>query len=180
MTPELCEKLIQLPFWQDYTFWISIANIFILGITLYWLKKYTQATQKMVNNQITPAINVNMNYDENAKKTYFWFSNASNIPAFVSIEVKVKMNGVIKTKKDIGPYRISPYHPDYKELKKTATSFDFLKDGNEVSLIIAISPAIDDNNKIKTKFNKSYKFNEGDKRWDENTWNFPDLPFPQS
>ena len=45
-------------------------------------------------------------------------------------------------------------------------------------LNIEVGPAYD-NQKIKTNFTKNYRFSPTQKEWNESTWSFPDLPFPQ-
>lgn len=164
-----------LPFWQDFEFW----SVVVLAITVYWLIKYTRATEKMAEYQIMPAVEVNMIYDKGQKKTYFWFSNASKIPAFVLIKIDIK-NGEEKKNQTVGPLRIPSDNPHYYEFRKTATAFDFLE-GNpnnlEVVLSITATPALD-NNRFKFNFTKSYKFNESESRWDETSWGYPDPSFP--
>lgn len=124
-----------------------------------------------------PAIDVNMIYDKQEKKTYFWFLNTSTMPALVSMTLKIKRK--VDT---IGPLRIAPYHPQIPHFKKTATSYDFLE-GNEneeaeAILKIEVRPAYD-NQEIRSCFTKNYRFNTSRKEWDETTWSYPDLPFPQ-
>lgn len=158
----------------------SIAQVFsaiLVGVSLIWIAKNTKTTEKMVENQMMPAVDVNMIYDKQEKKTYFWFLNASTIPALVSMTLKIK-----DKEHSIGPLRISPQHPQIFHFKKTATSHDFL-DGNEnedaeAVLNIEVRPAYD-NQEIKSSFTKNYRFSTTQKEWNESTWSFPDLPFPQ-
>jgi len=135
------------------------------------------ATKKMAEYQIMPAVDVNMVYDSHVKKTYFWFSNASNIPAFVLIRLKT---GEQNREQKIGPLRISPNNPAY-QCKKTATAFDFIcPDNKEATVIIniTVTPAFD-NNRIEFSFTKSYRFNQSKDRWDETSWGYPDPSFPE-
>lgn len=164
----------------DWNAIASIAQVFsaiLVGVSLIWIAKNTKTTEKMVENQMMPAVDVNMIYDKQEKKTYFWFLNASTIPALVSMTLKIK-----DKEHSIGPLRISPHHPQIFHFKKTATSFDFLE-GNESEeteaiLDIEVRPAFD-NQEIKSSFIKNYRFNTTQKEWNESTWSYPDLPFPQ-
>lgn len=155
--------------WHNFSFW----NVVLLAATLFWLIRYTRATEKLAEYQMMPAVDVNMIFDGSVNKTFFWFSNASNIPAFVSIKVTINKD----KKTDFGPYRISPNHPPY--FKKTSTTLDFLegKDRADITLTIVIRPAFD-KSRIKSQFTKSYRFNKDQFRWDETSWGYPDLPFP--
>lgn len=162
-------KLETIPFWKDWNFWGFLA---LLG-TLFFLFKYTRATEKMAEYQILPAVDVNMIYDSNVKKTYFWFSNPSKMPARVLIEVEIES---ITHKTKVGPLRISPNNAGIK----TATSFVFKSPGrtdSDVILNITVTPAINDS-KLKIRFTKSYRFNQEQSRWDETSWGYPDPPFP--
>lgn len=164
----------------DWNAIASIAQVFsaiLVGVSLIWIAKNTKTTEKMVENQMMPAVDVNMIYDKQEKKTYFWFLNASTIPALVSMTLKIK-----DKEHSIGPLRISPQHPQIFHFKKTATSHDFL-DGNEnedteAILNIEVRPAYN-NQEIKSSFTKNYRFSTTQKEWNESTWSFPDLPFPQ-
>ena len=173
----ITQNTTHVPFWNHYEFWLGIGNVIVLAITVFWLIKYTRATEKMVENQTLPSVDVNMIYDNQEKKTYFWFLNASIIPALVSMKLKIK-----EKEHDIGPLRIAPNHSQVFHFKKTATSFNFLEgkedEQTEAVLKILINPAID-NQKIKLSYTKNYKFNTSRKEWDESTWGYPDLPFPQ-
>lgn len=170
---DISKKLEPVSFWMDYTFWISLINVIVLGATLYFLVRYTRATEKMAKYQLMPAVDVNMVYEKSIGKTYFWFSNASNIVAFISINIKTNNEN---KESQIAPLRIPP-----NQLRKTATTFDFLKesfsDKTEVILNITAIPAFD-NNRIKFHFVKSYRFNQSKFRWDESSWGYPDPSFP--
>jgi len=188
MTNEISEKILNVLldiskslepvlFWENYAFW----SVVVLAITLFYLLRYTHATEKIAKHQLMPAVDVNMVYDKSIGKTYFWFLNASSIPAFVLIKYNINKNKVEK-KGEIG-LRISPYHPHYPQFKKTATSFDFLERDfsheTEVVLNITVTPAFD-KNRIKFNFTKSYRFNKSKSRWDETSWGYPDPSFPIS
>lgn len=157
--------------WQDFSFW----NVVLLAITLFWLIRYTRATEKLAEYQMMPAVDVNMIFDSGIKRTFFWFSNASNIPGFVSIKVLINKD----KKLEFGPYRISPNNPP--NYKKTSTTLDFLeeKDQADITLNITVKPAFD-KSRIKSQFTKSYRFNKDQSRWDETSWGYPDLPFPDT
>lgn len=169
-------KVISIPFWQDFEFW----SVVVLATTVFFLIRYTRATEKLAEYQVMPAVEVNMIYDKNQKKTYFWFSNASNIPAFITIKAEVK-RGNKKKEQQIGPLRIPPSNPHYYEFRKTATAFEFLEenstDQTEITLGITVSPAFK-KNKIKFNFIKSYRFNSSESQWDETSWGYPDPSFP--
>ncbi len=168
---DISKSLIHVPFWQDYAFW----SVVILAFTLYWLIKYTHATEKMAENQIMPAVDVNMVYDKTVNKTYFWFLNAAKIPALVSIKLKI---GGSEKGTEILKLRIPPYHPHYRFFKKTATSFDFLEGKNKgITLNIIVTPAFN-KDYGKVEFTKSYKFDATESRWNETTWGYPDPDFP--
>lgn len=177
---EISKNLEQVPFWEDYTFWITSISVVVLSFTLIWLVRYTHATEKMAEYQVMPAVDVNMIYEKSVGKTYFWFLNTSSIPAFVTIKIDIKNEGEHK-EQELGPLRISPYHPHYPQFKKTATSFDFLEGDSsretEVVLNITVTPAFD-NGRIKFNFTKSYGFDKSELQWNETSWNYPDPPFP--
>lgn len=146
--------------------WISIGNLVILGLTLKWLIKYTLATQKMVENQMMPSVNVNMVYDKNIRMTRFWFSNGSKFPAMVSVKLG---------KKDKLNLFIAPSHEQYKELRHTA-GINIPTD-DLVTMNVSVTSALK-NTTGKWEFSKSYKFNKTNMEWDETTWGFPDPAFP--
>ncbi|MDD5146295.1 MAG: hypothetical protein PHN39_00890 [Candidatus Pacebacteria bacterium] len=177
---EISNRLGPIPFWKDFSFWLSFLNLIVLAITLFFLIRYTRATEKMEKHQFMPAVDVNMIYEKSVGKTYFWFLNASTIPAFVLIKFRVNK----KKGGEIGPLRISPYHPHYPQLKKTATTFDFFKedssnDNIEIVLNITVTPALSKSH-IKFRFIKHYRFNRSEFRWDEISWGYPDPAFPGS
>jgi len=172
---DISNSLKSIPFWKNFVFW----NVVVLAFTLFFLIRYTRATKQMAKNQLMPAIEVNMIYDSAVKKTYFWFLNASSIPAFVLIKYNINEG---EKKSEIQKLRISPYHPQYPQFKKTATTFlDFFNgdppDGTKVTLDIIITPAFK-KNRIKFNFIKSYKFKRPELRWNEITWGYPDPLFP--
>ena len=164
----------------DWNAAAAIAQIFssiLVAISLVWIARNTKTTEKMVENQMMPSVDVNMIYDKQEKKTYFWFLNSSTIPALVSMTLKIKDKEYY-----IGPLRIDPHHPQIFHFKKTATSFDFLE-GNESEeaeavLNIEVGPAYN-NQEIKSSFTKNYRFSTAQKEWNESTWSYPDMPFPQ-
>jgi len=148
----------------------DFLNLIVLSITMFFLIKYTRATQMMAKYQITPAIDVNMVYDENIGKTYFWFSNESSLPGLVFLEFRKNKENRQSAYK---PLRIPP-----RRSMKTAATFEFNPvDGDELTLYISIRPCIEKTS-IKFEFEKSYKFVSD--RWDETSWSFPDPKFPVS
>lgn len=163
--------------WNATAAIVQVLSALLVGISLIWIAKNTKTTGKMVENQMMPAVEVNMIYDKQEKKTYFWFLNASTIPALISMSLKIK-----DKEHYIGPLRIAPYHPQIFHFKKTATPHDFLE-GNESEeteaiLNIEVKPAYD-NQEIKFSFTKNYRFSTTQKEWNESTWSYPDLPFLQ-
>lgn len=169
---DISNSLRHVPFWEDYDFW----SIVVLSITLIILIRYTIATEKIKEYYIMPAVDANMVYDENQKKTYFWFSNSSKIPALVSMKLKIK-DKVHK----IDSLRIPPNNLPYQELRSTAINYDFLegiKEPNNIKAIlnIKVGPAFD-KNKTHFSFTKSYEFNSS-QQWVETTWFLPDPKFP--
>lgn len=162
--------------------WNTIVQLFstlLVAISLIWVAKNTKATEKMVENQMLPAVDVNMIYDRQEKKTYFWFLNPSTIPALVSMTLKIKD----KNKKHfVDPLRIPPHHPQILNFTRTAASYDFLEGSEdeevEAILDIEVRPACN-NREIKSSFTKNYRFSTAQKEWNESTWSFPDLSFPQ-
>ncbi len=149
------------PWWQNFSLW----SVVVLSITLYWLIKYTRATEQMAVYQTTPAIDVNMCYNQYSKKTYFWFSNSSNLPGMVYLKHK-KNNELIKN--TYSPLRMPP-----KRNMRTADANFGLSplEGDLVVLYVTITPAID-RSKVKIKFEKSYRFSKN--KWLETSWSFPD------
>jgi len=174
---EIAQNIGYTPFYKNYSFWMSLGSIIVLSLTLRWLIKYTRATEKILNNQIMPTVDVNMLYNKEFDKTYFWFLNTSKIPAMVSMILKTQ-----DEEHKIESLRIEPYHEQIKNLKRTAIKFDFLKGQNakeaNVSLTTTVKPATD-NQEIESSFTKNYRFDPNTKEWNETTWNFPDIPFPQ-
>lgn len=179
MTNELSEKLFSVlldiskslkpvPFWENYNFLLSVVGVAALVGTLYFLVRYTRATEKMATYQVIPAIDVNMVYEESVRKTYFWFSNESSLPGLVFLERK-KNKG--NREKVYQPLRIPP-----RRKMRTATTFDFSPtEGDELILYVLIKPSLDKSN-IKFEFEKSYRFSNN--KWNETSWSFPDPPFP--
>lgn len=169
----------------DWNVVAAIAQIFsaiLVGISLIWMAKTAEVTEKMMENQMMPSVTVNMIFDKARQRTYFWFLNSSNIPALV--EMKLKIEG---REYQIDPYRIpSHLHPFAKSsIKRTAASFDFLegdygnhKNNTEATLDVIVKADIR-NREISIPFTKNYRFNESNKEWDETTWSFPDVPFPE-
>jgi hypothetical protein len=175
---EISSNLEPVYFWYNYAFWLGFINLIVLAVTLFFLIRYTRATEKIVDYQMSPAVDVNMIFDSVSKKTYFWFSNASSIPGFVSIKVIIN-NG--EKEVIINPLRISPGNiPFYK---KTANHYDFLHGISsaeiEILLDITITSALK-NNYTKHNFTKSYRFDKSKSQWNETSWAFPDPPFPIS
>jgi len=188
MTEEFSEKLLDVllsifesikpvPFWRDYSFWLSVVSIVTLVVTLIFLIKYTYATKKMAHatesmakHQLIPAVDVNMVYDKNEKKTYFWFSNDSNLPGIVYLEFKKNKEN---RKMVYQPLRIPP-----KRKMKTATKFEFSPiERDKIVIYISVKPTLEKSN-IKFEFEKSYTFIQN--QWNENSWSYPDPPFPNS
>ena len=147
----------------------DLLSIAVLSVTAWIIGMQSSATEKMAEYQILPAIDVNMVYDPQHKKTYFWFANYSDVAGFVHL--KHRKNGGKKSE-IYHPLRINPREPG----KKTATTFDFSqKEGDELKLYVTITPSI---NKSRTRFRfeKSYRFS--DNRWNETSWSYPDPPLP--
>jgi hypothetical protein len=174
---EISSKIDPIPFWEDFTFWVTVATTSLLFLTWCFLFRYTRATEKIAEHQLAPAVDVNMVYDRDIKKTYFWFSNASSIPAFVLIKYDINR----MKKGEVGPLRIAPYHPRFSEFKKTATFLDIVDEDSysetNIVLDITITPALK-KSPIKVEFTKSYKFDQAELQWNEKTWSYPDPPFP--
>jgi len=178
MTNEIFKKLLDalfnifesvkdLPFWEDYSFGLSVLNFLAIVATLYFLIKYTRATENMAKYQLIPAVDVNMIYDRSIKKTYFWFSNNSSLPGIAYLEFKKNKEN---RKMVYQPLLIPP-----KRNMKTATTFQFSPvDGDRMVIYILVKPALEKSS-FEIKFEKSYKFTK--KRWDETSWSYPDLPF---
>ena len=137
--------------------------------TIIFLIRYTRATERLANYQLMPAIDVNMIYDKIIKKTYFWFSNDSNLPGMVYLEFNKNQEG---RKKVYQPLRIPP-----KRSMRTATTFNFSPvHGDRMIIYVSIKPVFEKAN-FEIKFEKSYTFSQD--QWNENSWSFPDPPFPQ-
>src|SRR3989344_923061 len=153
---------------------LFITAAFIIAYT-YETQKQAKATEKIAEYHMIPAVDVNMVYDQQKNKTYFWFSNNSNIPALVSIEASFTLK---KNSHFIGPYRIPPQTTD----KPTAPDFFDRSAPNEdkyhvegVVAVISVKVRPDIENispDIGINFKKSYNFHGG--KWDEKTWGGPD------
>ena len=147
----------------------DFLSIAVLFITAWAIGMQSFATEKMARYQVIPAIDVNMVYDKNVGKTYFWFSNESNLPGFVFLEYKKNKE---KRKTAYHPLRIPP-----KRRMRTATTFEFSPIvGDDVMLYVSIKPSLDKSN-IKFEFEKKYIFSD-DNKWNELSWSFPDPSFP--
>jgi len=155
----------------DFILFITAA--FVIAYT-YETQKQAKATEKMAENLIMPAVDVNMIYDQGQKKVYFWFRNHSNIPAFVSLFRGIKKGKFI----NILPksLRINPQEPH----KATRADYDLgFSSGpsaeEKITVKSVIECAFDDCDNIKYSFKKSYTFRDG--KWDEDSWGYPDRSF---
>lgn len=157
---------------------ISTATLIVLYFTLRWAKRSAEATQKMLENEITPNVEVNMLYNKVSKQTYFWFYNSFEIPASVELLV------IITATKEVAynhALRIMPNHPFIYHFRRTAGIGLYrgkeIDDKTEVTVDVKIRSAMKNSVGIN-EYRKSYKFNKNNQEWDESTWSFPDLPFP--
>ena len=170
----ISESIRPIPFWKDYSFWLPAISAIALFVTLYFLIKYTRATEKMASvtevmakYQLIPAIDVNMVYDKSVGRTYFWFSNASNLPGMIHLESSKNKKAEEEVYK---PLRIPP-----KRNIRTAITFDFSPlEKDEFILYASVKPAIDKTN-LEITFEKAYTFTEN--QWKEKSWGIPDPPF---
>ena len=156
---------------NDFILLITAAFIFVYAKETQELRNQTkrqaEATERMVEHQLMPAIDVNMIYDNNVKKTYFWFSNDSKLPGMVHLEFQKNKE---ERKEVYKPLRIPP-----KRSMKTATTFEFSPiEGDEMIIYVLVKLALTKSN-FETKFEKSYTFTQN--QWNENSWSFPDPPF---
>lgn len=147
--------------------WDFVGTV-VLTITLFWLIRYTRATEKMAEYQLMPTVDVNMIYEKSVGKTYFWFLNASNLPGIVYLEFQKNKEG---RKMVYQPLRIPP-----KRSMRTAMTFEFSPtEGDKMIIYVSVKPALEKSN-FEIKFEKSYTFTQN--QWDENSWSLPDPPFP--
>lgn len=152
--------------------WNAISAI-VMAVTIFYIYKQTRATEKMAEDQMIPAVDVNMEYDESSKKSHFWFSNLSHIPAVVELTLETTLkkhpiNG------DRGGFYLSPKEPGRQT--QDAYSFDWTEhppNRTRVNLVVLVRPAFE-NCLAKFNFIKSYQFHAEKLRWDEYTWGFPD------
>jgi len=156
---------------SDFILFITAA--FIIAYT-YETQKQARATEKMAEYQMMPQVDVNMIYQKDHKKTYFWFCNHSNIPAIVELKLKT---GRKKHNVNERNFYLSPKEPG----RRTDIVYDYWKEsppphGTEADLLIVVRPAFEGFN-AKVKFCKTYKFHGTELRWDETTWGYPDRPF---
>ncbi len=153
----------------------NAVSISILLVTAVVIGIQAYANKKLAEYQIMPAVDVNMIYDKGVGKTYFWFLNSSNIPAIVEWKLKWSKHGK-KFSGDKRRFYIAP-----KVQMATSTVYDDWQTspphGINVTLIAVIKPAYEDT-RAKFKLVKSYRFHDKEFRWDEDTWGFPDRPFP--
>ena len=68
---EVSKNLEPIHFWNNYAFWLGFINLAVLIITLFFLIRYTRATEKIVDHQMSPAVDVNMIFDSTLKKNLF-------------------------------------------------------------------------------------------------------------
>ena len=156
----------------DFILFITAA--FIIAYT-YETQKQARATEKIAEQQMIPAVDVNMIYDPRKKKTYFWFSNNSNIPALVSIEASFTSQNSSYL---LGPYRIptqtndKPTAPTFFD-KSVSGSDKYHAEGVGATILVRVRPDVEDvPSNIGIDFKKSYNFHEN--KWDEKTWGGPD------
>jgi len=159
---------------MDMIGWGDFISIAILGVTAIAIFMQAFATRVMAEYEIFPMVDVNMVYDNQKRKTYFWFSNTSTLPALVSFQIFNK-----KEKLHDQSLRIPPQRPT-----RTSIVYDFdPSEGKEVTLRVSIKPALK-NFDTKIDFEKSYRFHEYPEksdsfRWDETSWGFPDPVWPE-
>ena len=67
---------------------IEAINISVLLVTAMVVGIQSFATRKLAEYQVMPAVDVGMRYMPNVGKTYFWFSNASDVPAIVILQLR--------------------------------------------------------------------------------------------
>jgi len=170
------------PFYLNLDFWTVIFSGLTLGIlswTLFWVWRYTKATQKILDNETTPIVETNMLYRPESKETYFWFYNPYKIPALIRLIVKVTSTGNIAYDKVL---RVAPDHQHIYHFKHTAGIGLFrgedIKEGEEVTVDVECRSAMKNNNSVN-EYRKSYRFNRQNMEWNESTWGYPDLPFPK-
>jgi len=156
-------------------------NSLVLAITAWIIAKQSFATERMAKYQVVPAIDVNMIYstEPNSSSTYFWFSNESKLPGWVSLRYKKNDEEI----KSVYPkLRISP------EINGIRTA-DFFLEGakvdDEIKLYVSIETAFEESSNkeedTKIEFEKSYRLvknKQGKKQWNETSWGFPDKTFP--
>jgi len=77
---------------MDMIGWGDFISIAILGVTAIAIFMQAFATRVMAEYEIFPMVDVNMVYDNQKRKTYFWFSNTSTLPALVSFQIFNKIS----------------------------------------------------------------------------------------
>lgn len=165
--------------------WVEAITLMVLSITAIAIFAQAFYTKEMAKYQLMPAVDINMIYENQDKKTYFWFSNSSNLPATISFELTRKNDN--KNKLHVQSLRLPPqrkmctmtisfYEKNHSNIKGESEFHP--SEGDEVTLDIFVKLALEDIN-TSYKFKKDYRFHEyPDKsnsyRWDEITWGFPD------
>ncbi|MBI2003790.1 MAG: hypothetical protein HYS78_02335 [Parcubacteria group bacterium] len=171
---DISKNLEAVPFWKDFSF----LSVVVLALTLYWLIRYTRATEKILQNQITPTVEVNMLYNKESKETYFWFSNSFEMPAFVDLVVTITKSKKVVYDKTL---RIPPNIPHLFHFRHTAGiglyKGEEVDDKTEVTVDFKTRSTMKNSVGIN-EYRKSYKFNKDNQEWYETTWSYPDPPFP--
>lgn len=159
----------------------DFLSIFALLITAWVIGMQSFATEKMATYQVMPAIDARMIYNKKGG-TYFWFSNKSNSPGWISWDWTYKSdnNGNnIKT----GRYSKLRIAPNEEGIK---TADNFFKDpgkDDEVKLQFFVESAFkklgEEKLDLRIEFEKSYKFDKDNNRWNDTSWSYPtDRSFP--
>lgn len=164
--------------------WVDAITFVVLIITAIAVGMQAFATNAMAKYQLMPAVDINMVYRQEEKRTYFWFSNSSNLPAVVSL--RLTKRGDDREQLHIQSLRLPPQRKMctmaivfYEQNHSTKKQNEFNpSEGEEVTLNVCIKLALE-NFDTKYNFKKDYRFHEypdksGLYRWDEITWGFPD------
>ena len=161
----------------DFVLFITAAFIIAYSYETQKMREQmteqTKATKKMTEYQLMPSVDVNMVYEKQVGRTYFWFSNTSNIPAIVSFGVSEE-----KDKKLKQIHNQSLYMPPQQK-RRTSIVYNFnLSAEKKLILDVNIKSAYKNLN-TEIEFTKSYRFHPDLHRWDEISWGCPDPEWPE-
>jgi len=166
------------------------ASIVVLAATGLAIFIQAVATKEMADNQVRPAVDVSMIFNEGDQGTCFQFINVSKVPACVWVKIDLSINGDNKNDLVEGEYLNGreDKHIDVGT-RKYITSSGFLKkltpyykkEENKIKVVLHVDVAPLFNKKSRSFFQKKeYEFDGKEKTWKHMPfWGIPDKIDPE-